>query len=519
MAGLVTAAGLIRLAFVPFDRVLTEDAFGYLIKALEITRGDLTPMATHAIGWPLALAPFVALAPGSGITAAMTIARVVSVLAAALVMIPLWSLCARLVDRRTGRLALALVGVSTFLIGTAVSAMAEPLFTLLLIGAVAAVVRAREHPAAAAWAGALAGLSFWVRPHGAIAVAAVWLALLVSRHADGTRTHSWRRLLGAALVTLVAAFPAAVQRQIAFGSPVDFGENVKILVDQPEQILSPNVAAPSPSEYLSTHSAGEIVDRIAVQGVWRVLRQTAVYIVTLPLLPFFLAGLARRWRDPAFRPVLVVTGVWLAALIPHAHGGERHLFPVIPLVMLLVADGFERLARRFNAYRFFRAVFVAGVVVVSLSAAAWYRHRALNDGTRDALVWGRWAAANVRGTLAIVEGSAAVMMFLPDTSAAGVGLMDLYAPRTGLRVIRPGVFPSLDEAMAWMRGVGVTHLAVDDHNIGRRPYLEDVRDPATRPACFRQIYADDAGASAWAMRIFEIDWPSCAGGRKGDRGR
>ncbi|MBP7571358.1 MAG: glycosyltransferase family 39 protein [Acidobacteria bacterium] len=508
--GFVLLACLLRLAFTPFGLVLAEDGFGYLVKAREIASGDLLPMSTHAIGWPLALAPFVGMAGGTHGAGAMAIARLVSIAAGTAILFPLARLARELVDPASMRLALLFTAVSAVLITSAWSAMAEPLFTLLLVGAVASMVRARGAARTPWWAGALAGLAWWVRPHGLLAAFALVLAAATDRREGERLAAPLRRAAAVGLVACAVAAPAAIQRHAAFGSPLTFGANDKILLAaEKEHVWSPNVPVVSLRDFLGSMTPGRAFDRVVVDGAGRVAVQFTLYVATPLLVPFVLAAAWRRRHDPAFRPVLVVTGVWLAGVAGLAGVGTRHLYPIAPLSLLLAADGVRAAAARSRVRPAVVAAFVVVIVAQSLVTAAWHRHRETAPEVADAVEWGRWAAGHVRGRLAIVEGSAFVMMHLPDTRVAGVGLMDLYAPATGLSVVRPGTFDTLAEAMAWMRSAGVTHLAVDDLNIERRPYLKAVRDPAARPRCLRLVYSNEATAIAWRQRIFEIRWAEC----------
>ena len=119
--------------------------------------------------------------------------------------------------------------------------------------------------------------------------------------------------------------------------------------------------------------------------------------------------------------------------------------------------------------------------------------------------WGSWAANNIHGKIGIVEGGDLIMMNLPDTHVAGVGQMDLYAKESNLSVTRPGYFENLESAMVYFKQIGMTHLALDDSNIERRPYLKEVYLPKYND-CFTEIYSDKDSNEEWKMTIFKIKW-------------
>lgn len=83
--------------------------------------------------------------------------------------------------------------------------------------------------------------------------------------------------------------------------------------------------------------------------------------------------------------------------------------------------------------------------------------------------------------------------------------MDLYAKKSGLGITRPGYFKSLDLALPYFKSEGMTHLALDEGNIARRPYLKEVFLAKCR-GLFVEKYSDYGTEEKWKMRIFEIDW-------------
>lgn len=98
------------------------------------------------------------------------------------------------------------------------------------------------------------------------------------------------------------------------------------------------------------------------------------------------------------------------------------------------------------------------------------------------------------------------MMHLPDTTVSGVGQFDLYAPESNLRVVRPGCFENLSDAMEWFKEIGVTHLVLDDRNINRRPYLKEIYLEKEIPSYLTEMYSNYNTASNWKMRIYSINW-------------
>src|SRR5262245_21158200 len=86
---MLTLVGLLlRLAATPFGAPINVDVFAYMLKAIEIGRGEWTPVRSHAIGWSLVLAPVLAAVRGGSVMTLMNLTRVVADVAGALLIIP-----------------------------------------------------------------------------------------------------------------------------------------------------------------------------------------------------------------------------------------------------------------------------------------------------------------------------------------------------------------------------------------------------------------------------------------------
>jgi hypothetical protein len=496
---------LVRLAFTPFGLVLVSDAYAYVVKALEIARGDLTPMRSHAIGWPLAMAPAWLALPDMAMTARMDVARALSCVLGAATVVPVYGLARALLGAPRALLVVALFTFSPVLVRSAGSAMTEPLFTLLFVVALWAALDAGRPGVSPLLAPAVAGLSFWVRKDG-LFIAAVVLAVLWLRW-RAISPRPARLMAAAALAFVVVAAPPAWQRYRTFGSPTDFGANNKYFVDEREHVWSSNVPTPGFLEYVRTHGAGDLVDKLVWHGFLKATRQVVLYAIGLPLLPFFAWGLAVERRNPAFVAVPVSLTVWLVGLTPvtQFYDSARHVYPILPLLLVPTAAGVVDLARRSRSPHLWGGGLLAVYAAVSLGASAYNRGVALQSPDRDGPEWGRFVATHVKGKVALVEEASFVMMHLPDASVAGVGLMDLYAPRSGLSTVRPGSFARLSEAMTWMRSEGVTHLVVDELNVERRPYLKEI-DPGAPPPYLELLYSNFESGSRWKVRVYAIRW-------------
>jgi len=129
----------------------------------------------------------------------------------------------------------------------------------------------------------------------------------------------------------------------------------------------------------------------------------------------------------------------------------------------------------------------------------------------ELLQLGKWVADNnIKGKIAINEGGDLIMMNFPDATIGGVGLLDLYAPKSNLSVLRAGYFEDLKSGMDWLNEMNVTHLVLDERTIGtKRPYLKEIYSGKEIPSYLKEMYYDkDSEVKA---RLYYINWTEYGG--------
>src|SRR5262249_19795043 len=159
------------------------------------------------------------LAPDASVMTVSNIARVVTSALSALTIIPFAIIARETLTRRAQPLALVLYPFSVFILRFPLRARVEPVLTPTLLGSTAAALVGRRSRVALVAGGVSAGLACWVHPTG-VAVAALVVVLAAATAQRGRRLAAIGLVLASAAIV---AAPAAVQRALAFGSPMDYG--------------------------------------------------------------------------------------------------------------------------------------------------------------------------------------------------------------------------------------------------------------------------------------------------------
>lgn len=498
----------IRLFLTPYNIVLREDAYVYLLKSLEITKGNFNPILTHLIGWSLFMAPFFYLFGSTSIFQNMIYARIISDFVGALSIFPLAYIGKELLDDKRSLIFLLILFVfSSQLIISSTSALTEPLFTFLLLMSVYFIIKARENQNYILIASLFGAFAYYVRPNGIFVLLIILFSFFLLRRE--IPKFSYKYIIYITVIFFAISAPFLYQRYTHFGSAFFYGENSKYFVDTYQQVWSNNVPVPSLMDYLSTHTFTDYIDKFIIRGFFKIIFYYVYFGVISPLLLFFfLYGILRYFNDKKFLPLIVTFFIWIIGLTPvwDIYGTPRHLYPTIPFVLIFSTVAVNEVFKN-NRYRnVLLSLFLIVFILFSLIIPVGYWYKSPQSSVHDGLEWGRWAAQNIKGKIAIIEGGDLIMMHLPDTMVSGVGQLDLYAPTSNLSVVRPGYFENLSSAMEWFKEIGVTHLALDDNNINRRSYLREIYSGKEIPSYLIEVYSNYDTDSKWKMRIYYINW-------------
>ncbi|MCG2694409.1 glycosyltransferase family 39 protein [Candidatus Parcubacteria bacterium] len=505
-------AFFIRIIFAP-NLILREDAFLYFLKATEMSRGDFSPLLTHAYGWSFVLSLILKFFSGAGIFQQMFYARIASCFLDALAIFPLAYIAKQFIKKENVYIVLSIFVFIPQLIYSAISATSEPLFTFILLMSLVCVYKAFKNPKYILLASFFASASFYVRHNGIFVFLAIIISfILLKKHIFNFK---YKYILFAFLVFMVASAPLLMHRYVSFGTPMFYGENSKYFVDSYHaDVWSPNIPVPSAVEYLRTHSINDYFDKFFINGICK-LFLSYYFAIPTALLFLFVFGFLIFFKEKAFRPLVVVVVIWIISLTPvwSVYGLPRHLYPTLFLVALFASAVLQELFKNIKYKHLGQSLFVTVFAIISLfillplyNSIYNSSHSAdsFNDHFNDT-AWADWAGRNVKGVLAIRGGSEWIFVNLKDAQIGDSASMYEYsAPATGLSTKLIGNFKDLSSAMEWFKQEGVTHIAVDNLYLDRRPFLKEIADK--NPVYLEEIYSNIASQVDWKVQIFSIDW-------------
>jgi len=462
------------LGHVPCGEVLRKDAFAYLVKAVQITHGDWTPLEHGVMGWPIFQAFFLKLFNVSSIFYAMIVSRLLSVILMAAIIIPCYFLCRKILNPYATVVALSGIALSPRFIYMGKDAMTEPLFLLLAVTVVVLLTNDEAcSPARMLCAAALAGLSFWVRPNGLFLLPVVFGSVLfaVFRH-----RKNFSLLFAAPLVFFLVALFQLYDRFRTFGGALHFGANSKYLVSSYQDVWAVNVSAPTWREYILTNSWPDYFHKFVENGLFKVLG----YVHRLPghvwpylfwvACVFFLVVK----KDRKLVPIWLVFTFFILGLVPVAdiYGTLRHVYVLLPFLIIIAAKFLGELIARIPARtaRFFcTCIFVVFLIMQAGIPGRTALYSPALPMVHDR--WAKWAAGHLTGMTAIIEGADLIQMHL---SYETLGRMNIDHAPDALSLFRPGNYPHLAAAMKDLDAVQTRYLLLDPLNMRQRPFFNEV---------------------------------------------
>lgn len=340
--------------------------------------------------------------------------------------------------------ALLLVAVDPYLLFTSHSAMSEPPYTAILVLALAAALKARQHPAWLAGVGALMALAFVLRVNGLVmfVMLLAFAAILLPRT---RRTWMWT---GAAVAAFaLVASPYLVWREVDGPGAMDFGTNQRFWADNLWDMsdrywTERNAGVEEPhketmAEYFATHTLAQAAGRLAISIQWGVFDflgfgkwpaqqvEGGVWPGTPPdgsaLTPFLVslaavaAFTAWRRKELLFVPLAIAftfaTFVWIYPLVRSV----RYFAPLIPLVILYAMVGWDHLAKHVPRPA------LAGTLVFGAYAVIYATSVALTIPQGLALL----LVPDVGWLIASLTLGWTALVFLPDLPAAASALRRL----------------------------------------------------------------------------------------------
>lgn len=495
-----------------FDLVLRKDAFHYVQKGMELTQGDWQLFQPQALGWPLFLALFFKLGGVETLFQAMFMARWISIFLMYSSIIPLAIIC-RNVCSPSLQPGLTLVVILAYLLNPLIIRLGmevytEPLFIFLTLCCFVFLTRQSLHCKHLFFAALFAGLSYWVRANGLFHLFVI-LGVILLRSKFDLNILVKRSALSVTIFFTVAA-PHLFLRFSQFGSPFDYGPNSKYFVDHFGQVWDNRIPVPSFSEYLSTHSWGDYIQKFIVNGLLKVIDLFPSLLAPAPWLILAFAALGYivigRKKNMYSVVLLIFLSVAGFSLVFDVFGHIRHLVVLLPFLLLMASLTITYLPVNklpiSNVLFFLLLLFM----VTNLPEMNFLNRNHIHiPEVKD--TWALWSADNLEGKVAVVGGSDLLRSAQHyETPAKKRNAVPFDQVKEWITPVRLEQYHSLKEVFAYLQGNDIRYMITDAAHAPHQPFIKDLDSSFSRTHFQRLKHFPhgDRGAEYFNVTVYQV---------------
>ena len=500
-----------------FDRVLREDAFCYIHKGMEITNGDFGLVRFQAIGWPLFLSIVYKILGVKELFIAMYVARWVSILCICLSVIPISIICKKVAgDKYSDGVCIVVLtafSLSPLIYFAGRHAMTEPLFLLLALLCIVFMMEEKTTIRSIILASFFASLAYYVKPNGIFLLGVILITLFI--RGDFRRKALLQNLILALIVFILVSLPHLVVRYIEFGSPFDYGPNSKYFVDSYKEVWADNIPNPSIIEYLRSHNFHDYYNKFIDKGLLHVLNNIFSdsfvisiwrYLFVMSIIISILIKKNKRYY-PLF--VLITVSIIGLSFVFHIFGNYRHLIYLIPFFLIFASGALCELEFIKNVkFVNIALTFVLAITIIYAPKIDFLKKNHFDiPVVKD--IWAVWAAKNITGNVAIIEGGDLLVMSQYYKSDSKKRIQRKFDEvRQMIKPMRPGLYESMDQAIKDFKKMGIHYIITDKCNIHRRPYLKEIKKDKWKNIFQHMKYFEhgDKGAVLFGVNIYKVTY-------------
>lgn len=512
---IICAAALsLYLIYLPFyfykfhntGLIFTVDSFAYLLKSLEVADGNLVPMRTHAIGWPIFASLFFYLLNIKSVFIAMFYGQLLNIFLGVLAIIPTYLIARQFLNRSYSLLTSILLALSFWQLYSALEFFSEPIFTLLLLATVYFAIKSKNGPNFIFISAVTAGFSYWIRPNGIFLLLIIIFSYWLLRRHIENKPNLLGAVITSALLFFIIAAPPLYQRYLTFGSPFFYGENSNYFAENYNQLWTPNQPLIALADYLKNQTIYEIIDRFVIHGAGSLV--FSLIILNLPLSLFTIWGLMISLNKKKRWPLIFTIIIFIGGLAPlyAVYFTPRYLFPLLPLTAIFTTLGIKHFLKN-QTHRFLIIALIILLQASFLIVGFFYpQYYFLTKRSDEAVAFGRWTAQNLQGRTAIALDQDFIMMNLSDATVSQKGLFDLEAPQSKLSLIYPGYFTNAKKLTDWLRSNQINYLILNSDNSDRINQQLKIYTNVPLPLNYKKIYHNYDNQSSWAVDIYKINY-------------
>jgi hypothetical protein len=310
-------------------------------------------------------------------------------------------------------------------------------------------------------------------------------------------------------VFVLLSAPHLIARTVQYGSPLDYGDNSKYLVDAYRYVYAPNIQSPSIIEFLRERGLEGVYQKFFVDGLFPLTKHFLGGIGWLAFLLLLATSVASFFVQQLkqLRPLVAYCAVFFfpLMLVWDVYHSTRFILGIMPASIIIAATGGLYLLRRLSlgglVYAGSAAILLFLVIASGNKADMFFVQRI--QSPRPPPEWALWAGKNVYGMVAMNEYLNILEMSAGERSR-NIEKRKLLGERQWVKAFRPGIYDNMDEALVQWRGRSIDFVISDSAHDKIRPYFSELEERTGRDFTLIKKFEYPTAGGRGPARIIRI---------------
>jgi hypothetical protein len=338
-----------KLYLIDFDSPpITEDTYGYVLRAISISNGDYSESPRKTLGWSLFISPFISVNDSDSFLSYLNIAQYLSISISLITIFAMYMLSRRFFDEKYSLVAASLFAFEPHLNYNSIFGLSEPLFILLIILSAYFILQRNSNFAYISFL--TVGLLWWVRFNGVVTVLIISVIFFIIHKISSKSVLKYGLCI---LIFLVIVSPMLIQRNEQYGDPLYFSQSNTFFSGEYSALLAENTSETEygVSNYIEDNGILSFLDKFVLMGFYNMM--VVIFKLSFPylilLLPFGILFSLRSFDQNydyiksnwIFIIISLSIFVVYFAIIPE----KRLIYHILPFIIILSTITIQRFVK------------------------------------------------------------------------------------------------------------------------------------------------------------------------------
>lgn len=482
--GIIVIGLSIRFYYFPFDVPLNLDSLYYFWYSSDIVQiGKLpTDWSPTNNGWPIFVSLFFSIFADSNIQTLMSIQRLLSVIFSIALIIPVYFLCKKFVDRKFAIIGAALVGFEPRLMINSFLGVTDPLYLLLITTSLTLFLFSNKKFVYVSFV--IVGLATLIRGEGIVFFIVLSILFFIKNRNEKYKIFlKYILIVGIFLLILV---PLIIYRTDTINGDGIFMRSV------------------SGVEQLFVTDESIVNKENSLVFGFEILIKYLIWVLIPNFIIFIPLGIFLIFQKRSFENLSIIISIGLM-LIPALYAytvpalDTRYLYVLFPMFAVLSVISIEKMTNRFTKSNI---IIIIIILVILVSSLVFYDYKKIDyEHEKEAFEIMKKISLIVNGTNILNPESS----YLTTNETIKQWPLSYSKMKFENIIIPTSMYGSLEKFLRDSKDDGLTHIIIDEKR-GRQQFLKEIFDNEEDFTYLDKIYDSQDDGFRYHLKVFEIDY-------------